>query len=334
MTIRVAINGFGRIGRNVVRAFYESAGKHDIEFVAVNDLAPAASSAFLLKHDTTHGLFSREVSHDEDHLYIDGKPIRYTSIRNPEELPWKELEVDLVLECTGVFANREGASRHLAAGASKVLVSAPCKDADKTIVFGANDSELTGNEVIVSNASCTTNCISPAVKALHKAIGIESGFITTIHSVTGNQVLVDTAHKDLRRARSGMENMIPTKTGAAIAVGLVVPELAGRLDGHAVRVPTLNVSMVDLSLVMERETTADEVSRVLKKAAEGELKGILEFCGEPFVSSDFNHNPHSSIYDSLLTKTFGRHVKMALWYDNEWGFSNRMLDTAQAMFRK
>lgn len=334
MTIRVAINGFGRIGRNVVRAFYESAEDHDIEFVAVNDLAPSSSSAFLLKHDTTHGLFSREVSHDEDHLYIDGKAIRYTSIRNPEELPWRELDVDLVFECTGVFANREGASRHLSAGASKVLVSAPCKQADKTIVFGANDSELTGDEVIVSNASCTTNCISPALKALHKAIGIESGFITTIHSVTGNQVLVDTAHKDLRRARSGMENMIPTKTGAAIAVGLVVPELSGRLDGHAVRVPTLNVSMVDLSLVMERETSADEVSEVLKKAAEGELKGILEFCGEPFVSSDFNHNPHSSIYDSLLTKTYGRHVKMALWYDNEWGFSNRMLDTAQAMFRK
>jgi glyceraldehyde 3-phosphate dehydrogenase len=333
MTIKIAINGFGRIGRNIVRAHYEDGKKHDLKFVAINDLGDAKTNAHLLKYDTAHGRFHGTVEVDGDSLVVNGDRIKVLAERDPAKLPWKTLGVDLVLECTGLFNSKEKAGAHLQAGAKKVLLSAPGgKDVDATVVFGVNDGTLKGGDTVVSNASCTTNCLAPLVKALDDAIGVESGLMTTIHAYTNDQVLTDVYHKDLRRARSASQNMIPTKTGAAAAVGLVLPHLNGKLDGYAIRVPTINVSIVDLSFVAKKSTTVDEVNAAVKKAAAGALKGILEYSTEPLVSSDFNHDPASSIFDSTLTKVSdGKLVKVSSWYDNEWGFSNRMLDTAVAM---
>jgi glyceraldehyde 3-phosphate dehydrogenase len=333
MTIKVAINGFGRIGRNIVRAHYEDGKKHDLQFIAINDLGDAKTNAHLLKYDTAHGRFNGTVEVDGDSLVVNGDRIKVLAERDPAKLPWKALGIDMVLECTGLFNSKEKASAHLKAGAKKVLLSAPGgKDVDATVVFGVNDGTLKGADTVVSNASCTTNCLAPLVKALDDAIGVESGLMTTIHAYTNDQVLTDVYHKDLRRARSASQNMIPTKTGAAAAVGLVLPHLNGKLDGYAIRVPTINVSIVDLSFVAKKSTTVEEVNAAVKKAAAGALKGILEYSTEPLVSSDFNHDPASSIFDSTLTKVSeGKLVKVSSWYDNEWGFSNRMLDTAVAM---
>ena len=332
MTIKVAINGYGRIGRNVLRAHYEGGKKNDIQIVAINDLGNAESNAHLTRYDTAHGKFPGTVVVEGDYMIVNGDKIRVFAQRNPADIPWGELGVDVVLECTGFFTTKEKASAHLKGGAKKVIISAPGgKDVDATVVFGVNQSVLKSSDTVISNASCTTNCLAPLVKPLNDTIGLESGLMTTVHAYTNDQVLTDVMHEDLRRARSATQSMIPTKTGAAVAVGLVLPELNGKLDGYAIRVPTINVSIVDLSFIAARDTTVDEVNSIMKKAADGALKGILTCNAEPLVSVDFNHNPASSNFDSTLTKVSGRLVKVSSWYDNEWGFSNRMLDTTMAL---
>ncbi|ADP97939.1 type I glyceraldehyde-3-phosphate dehydrogenase [Marinobacter adhaerens] len=329
MTIRIAINGFGRIGRNVLRALYEVNYRSQLQVVAINDLGDAETNAHLLKYDSVHGRFEADVSHDSESLTVNGDRIAITALRNPEELPWKDHRVDVVFECTGLFTKRDKAAAHLKAGARKVIISAPSPDADAMIVYGVNHETLTTNHDIISNASCTTNCLAPVVEALHKAIGIESGLMTTIHSYTNDQKLSDVYHSDLYRARSATQSMIPTKTGAAAAIGKVIPELEGKLDGLAVRVPTINVSLVDFGFIASRETTVDEVNEAIKTAAE--KNPVLGYNIEKLVSIDFNHNALSSIYDANHTRVLGRHVKVMAWYDNEWGFSNRMLDNALAL---
>ncbi|WP_151703725.1 type I glyceraldehyde-3-phosphate dehydrogenase [Nitrincola alkalilacustris] len=332
MAIRVAINGYGRIGRNILRAHYEGNKQHDIQIVAVNDLGDIEINALLTQYDTVHGRFPASVETTDTGLLVNGDPIRVLAESDPAKLPWKELGVDIVLECTGRFNSREGAARHLEAGASKVILSAPGgKGMDATVVYGINHQILKASDRIISNASCTTNCLAPLIKPLHDGIGVESGLMTTVHAYTNDQNLTDVYHKDIRRARSATMSMIPTKTGAAAAVGLVLPELNGKLDGYAIRVPTINVSMVDLSFVASRDTSVEEVNALLKEASEGGLKGVLEYSTLPLVSIDFNHTCASSIYDSTLTRVMGRLVKVCSWYDNEWGFSNRMLDTAVAL---
>jgi glyceraldehyde 3-phosphate dehydrogenase len=333
MTIRVAINGYGRIGRNILRAHYESGKKHDIAIVAINDLGNAETNAHLTRYDTAHGKFPGTVAVDGDHMVVNGDRIRVFAVRNPAEIPWGSLNVDVVLECTGLFTSKEKAGAHLKGGAKKVIISAPGgKDVDATVVYGVNHKTLKAAHTVISNASCTTNCLAPMAKVLHEKIGLVSGLMTTVHAYTNDQVLTDVYHEDLRRARSATMSMIPTKTGAAAAVGLVLPELNGKLDGFAVRVPTINVSLVDLSFIAARATTVDEVNAAIKAAADGELKGVLEYSTGPLVSIDFNHNPASSIFDATLTKVSGGTLVKALsWYDNEWGFSNRMLDTTVAL---
>ena len=333
MTIRVAINGYGRIGRNVLRAHYESGKKHDIEIVAINDLGKPETNAHLTQYDTAHGKFNGEVKVEGDYLVVNGDKIKVLAERDPSKLPWKDLNVDVVLECTGLFTSKEKASAHLAGGAKKVIISAPGgKDVDATIVYGVNQGVLKASDTVISNASCTTNCLAPLVKPLQDKIGVVNGLMTTVHAFTNDQVLTDVYHSDLRRARSATQSMIPTKTGAAAAVGLVLPELNGKLDGFAVRVPTINVSLVDLSFIAARDTTVEEVNKILKEASESkELKGILNYNDKPLVSVDFNHCPASSTFDSTLTKVSGRLVKVTSWYDNEWGFSNPMLDTTVAL---
>lgn len=332
MAIRVAINGFGRIGRNILRAIYESGREQQFEVVAVNDLGSADINAHLLQYDTAHGRFPFEVGVDGDALVVKGRAIRVLAERDPAKLPWAEHAIDVVMECTGLFTSHAKASAHLQAGAKKVLISAPGeKDVGKTVVYGVNHHTLTAADQVVSNASCTTNCLAPLAKVLNERIGIVSGVMTTIHAYTNDQVLTDVYHKDLRRARSATMSQIPTKTGAAAAVGLVLPELNGKLDGFAVRVPTINVSLVDLSFIAGRPTDKAEIDAALRAAAEGPLRGILAVSDGPLVSVDFNHRAESSIYDSTLTKVIGGTlVKVCAWYDNEWGFSNRMLDTAAA----
>ncbi len=332
MTIRVAINGYGRIGRNILRAHYEDGKKHDIQIVAINDLGDAKINAHLTKYDSAHGKFPGTVMVDGDYLVINGDKIKVCALRNPAELPWKELGVDVVLECTGLFTSKAKAGAHLIAGAKKVIISAPGdKDVDATVVYGVNHGTLKAAHTVISNASCTTNCLAPMVKALNDRIGVVNGLMTTIHAYTNDQVLTDVYHTDLRRARSATMSMIPTKTGAAAAVGLVLPGLNGKLDGFAMRVPTINVSIVDLVFVAKRATSVDEVNNAVKQAAEAELKDIIQYNKEPLVSVDFNHNPASSVFDSTLTKVSeGTLVKVCSWYDNEWGFSNRMLDTTVA----
>ena len=332
MTIKVAINGYGRIGRNVLRAHYEGGKKNDIQIVAINDLGNAESNAHLTRYDTAHGKFPGTVVVEGDYMIVNGDKIRVFAQRNPADIPWGELGVDVVLECTGFFTTKEKASAHLKGGAKKVIISAPGgKDVDATVVFGVNQSVLKSSDTVISNASCTTNCLAPLVKPLNDTIGLETGLMTTVHAYTNDQVLTDVMHEDLRRARSATQSMIPTKTGAAVAVGLVLPELNGKLDGYAIRVPTINVSVVDLSFIAARDTTVDEVNSIMQKAAEGPLKGILTYNTEPLVSVDFNHNPASSNFDATLTKVSGRRVKVSSWSDNEWGFSNRMLDTTVAL---
>ncbi|MGP6086000.1 type I glyceraldehyde-3-phosphate dehydrogenase [Antarctobacter jejuensis] len=329
MTVKVAINGFGRIGRNVLRAIIES-GRTDIEVVAINDLGPVETNAHLLQYDSVHGRFPVEVKHTDDSIDVGRGPIRVTAIRNPADLPWSD--VDVVMECTGIFTSKEACQAHLDNGASRVLISAPGKDADKTIVFGVNDNVLTADDLIVSNASCTTNCLSPVAKVLNDSIGIVKGFMTTIHSYTGDQPTLDTMHKDLYRARAAALSMIPTSTGAAKAVGLVLPELNGKLDGVAIRVPTPNVSVVDLTFEAARSTSVEEINDAIRAAADGPLKGVLGYTDKKLVSSDFNHDPHSSIFHTDQTKVMeGTMCRILTWYDNEWGFSNRMSDTAVAM---
>jgi glyceraldehyde 3-phosphate dehydrogenase len=333
MAVKVAINGYGRIGRNVLRAVYEGDRRGDIEIVAINDLGDAETNAYLTRHDSAHGPFPFEVTVDGDALIVDGDRIGVYAERNPADLPWGELGVDVVMECTGLFANKTKAQPHIDAGAKKVLISAPAgTDIDATIVYGVNQNVLKASDTVVSNASCTTNCLAPLVKPLNDAIGLVDGIMTTIHAYTNDQVLTDVYHTDLRRARSATQSMIPTKTGAAGAVGLVLPELAGKLDGFAVRVPTINVSLVDLTFRAARDTTVEEINSLLKAASEGPLKGVLAYNDGPLVSIDFNHDPASSTYDATLTKVMGGSlVKVCSWYDNEWGFSNRMIDTTLAM---
>jgi glyceraldehyde 3-phosphate dehydrogenase len=332
MTIRVAINGYGRIGRNILRAHYEDGKKHDIEIVAINDLGDPKTNAHLTRFDTAHGKFPGTVAVDGEYMVVNGDKIRVLAQRNPADLPWGELKVEVVLECTGLFTSKEKASAHLKGGAKKVIISAPGgKDVDATIVYGVNHDVLKASDTVISNASCTTNCLAPLVLPLHKELGLVNGLMTTVHAYTNDQVLTDVYHSDLRRARSATHSMIPTKTGAASAVGLVLPELNGKLDGYAIRVPTINVSIVDLSFVAARETSVEEVNGILKAASEGALKGILNFNEEPLVSVDYNHDPASSTVDAGLTKVSGSLVKVSSWYDNEWGFSNRMLDTTVAL---
>jgi glyceraldehyde 3-phosphate dehydrogenase len=335
MAIKVAINGYGRIGRNVLRALYESGRTGEIQIVAINDLGDANTNAHLTRYDTTHGKFPGTVAVEGEFMIVNGDTIRVLANRNPAELPWGELGVDVVMECTGFFTSKEKASAHLKGGAKKVIISAPGgKDVDATIVYGVNHKVLKASDTVISNASCTTNCLAPLVKPLHEKLGLLEGLMNTIHAYTNDQVLTDVYHEDLRRARSATHSMIPTKTGAAAAVGLVLPELNGKLDGFAIRVPTINVSMVDLTFTAGRATTVDEVNQILKDAAAGELKGILYVNEDPLVSVDFNHNPASSTADLTLTKVIdGRLVKVCSWYDNEWGFSNRMLDTALALMK-
>jgi glyceraldehyde 3-phosphate dehydrogenase len=333
MSIKIAINGYGRIGRNILRAIYESGRHEEIRVVAINDLGDAQTNAHLTKYDTVHGRFPGDVDVDGDSLIVNGDRIQVCAERDPSKLPWKALGVEVVHESTGLFTTKEKAGAHLKAGAKKVIISAPGgKDVDATIVYGVNHHTLTSSQSVISNASCTTNCLAPLVKPLHERIGVKRGLMTTIHAYTNDQVLSDVYHKDLRRARSATQSMIPTSTGAAAAVGLVLPELNGKLDGFAVRVPTINVSMVDLTFTATRETDKDEIDSVLKAASEQELKGVLNFNDKPLVSVDFNHDPASSTYESALTKVIdGRLVKVVSWYDNEWGFSNRMLDTTVAL---
>jgi len=332
MTIRVAINGYGRIGRNILRAHYEGGKTHDLQIVAINDLGDPKTNAHLTRHDTAHGPFNGRVEVEGDAMVVNGDRIRVLANRDPAQLPWGELGVDVVLECTGFFTTKEKASAHIKGGAKKVIISAPGgKDVDATVVYGVNHGVLKASHTVISNASCTTNCLAPLVKPLHDKVGLVNGLMTTVHAFTNDQVLTDVYHEDLRRARAAAHNMIPTKTGAAAAVGLVLPELDGRLDGYAIRVPTINVSLVDLSFIAARDTTVDEVNAIMKAASEGELAGVLGYNVDPLVSGDFNHNPLSSVFDSTLTKVSGRLVKVSSWYDNEWGFSNRMLDTTVAL---
>ncbi|MDN5863159.1 MAG: type I glyceraldehyde-3-phosphate dehydrogenase [Salinisphaera sp.] len=334
MAVKVGINGYGRIGRNTLRAIYESGRAQEIQVLAINDLGDAETNAHLTRHDTAHGPFPGTVAVDGDALVVNGDRIRVLAERNPADLPWGELGVDVVLESTGLFASREKAQAHLQAGAKKVVISAPAGKDLPTIVYGVNHQSLTADDDIISNASCTTNCLVPLVAPLHEELGLLHGLMNTVHSYTNDQVLTDVYHSDLRRARSATQSMIPTKTGAAAAVGLVLPDLAGKLDGFSVRVPTINVSLVDLTFTAARETSAEEVNAILKRASEGVLRGILEYCEAPLVSQDFNHNPASSIVDAALTKVLGGTlVKVCAWYDNEWGFSNRMLDTTLALAR-
>lgn len=332
MAIRVAINGYGRIGRNILRAHYEYGKKNNIEIVAINDMGGPETNAHLTRFDTVHGKFNGSVSVEEDYMIVNGDRIKILANRNPEELPWKSLNVDVVLECTGAFVSKEKSLAHIRSGAKKVIISAPGgEDVDATVVFGVNDCILKSSHTVISNASCTTNCLVPIVKPLNDIVGIESGLMTTIHSYTNDQVLTDVSHKDLRRARSATMSMIPTKTGAAAAVGLVLPELKGKLDGYSIRVPTINVSLVDLSFIAKKETSVKEINEILRNASQGILKGVLDFSSDYLVSVDYNHSPASSTFDSTLTKVSGRLVKVFSWYDNEWGFSNRMLDTTVAL---
>jgi glyceraldehyde 3-phosphate dehydrogenase len=335
MAIKVGINGYGRIGRNILRALYEAKRTHEIQIVAVNDLGNANTNAHLTRYDTAHGKFHGEVAVDGDSMVINGDRIKVLAERDPTKLPWGALGVDVVFECTGIFTSKAKAGAHLAGGAKRVLISAPGgADVDGTVVYGVNHDTLTSAMTVVSNASCTTNCLAPLAKVLHDSIGIASGLMTTIHSYTNDQVLTDVYHEDLRRARSATMSMIPTKTGAAAAVGLVLPQLKGKLDGFAIRVPTINVSMVDLTFTPARATTIEEINTLVKAAASGPLKGVLAYTDAPLVSIDYNHDPASSTYDASLTKIIdGKLVKVCAWYDNEWGFSNRMLDTALAWSR-
>ena len=333
MTIKVGINGYGRIGRNILRALYESKRTDEIQIVAINDLGDTSTNAHLTQYDTAHGKFPGTITIENDSMIIDGDKVRVLSERNPSKLPWGELGVDVVIESTGFFTSKAKAQAHIDGGAKKVIISAPGgSDVDATVVYGVNDKVLRSTHTVISNASCTTNCLAPVVKVLHENIGVLSGVMTTIHAYTNDQVLTDVYHTDLRRARSATMSMIPTKTGAAAAVGLVLPELNGLLDGYAVRVPTINVSMVDLSFSAARETTVKEINSLMQQASAGELKGILEYNDAPLVSVDFNHNSASSIYDAELSKVInGNLIKVVAWYDNEWGFSNRMLDTTIAL---
>ena len=335
MAIKVAINGYGRIGRNVLRALYEAGRNKEIQIVAVNDLGNAETNAYLTRYDTVHGKFPGTVEVDGNYMIVNGDKIRVFAERDPSKLPWGELGVDVVHECTGIFTSKAKASAHLAAGAKKVIISAPGgNDVDATIVYGVNHKVLKATDTVISNASCTTNCLAPLVKPLCDKIGIVNGLMTTIHSYTNDQVLTDVYHSDLRRARSATQSQIPTKTGAAAAVGLVMPELQGKLDGCAVRVPTINVSLVDLTFTAARKTSVDEVNAILRDASQGELKGILNYNDKPLVSVDFNHDPASSTFDATLTKVIdGTLIKVLAWYDNEWGFSNRMLDTTVALMK-
>ncbi|MGH8207066.1 MAG: type I glyceraldehyde-3-phosphate dehydrogenase [Steroidobacteraceae bacterium] len=335
MTVKVGINGYGRIGRNVRRALYESGKRSQIEVVAINDLGDARINAHLTRFDTTHGRFAGQVAVDGDAMVVDGDRIQVMAERDPAKLPWRRIGVDMVLECTGLFTSKAKAAKHLEAGAGKVLISAPAgEDVDATIVYGVNHNILTGKHTVVSNASCTTNCLAPLAKVLHEGVGIVAGVMTTVHAYTNDQVLTDVYHHDLRRARSATQSMIPTKTGAAAAVGLVLPQLKGRLDGFSIRVPTLNVSLVDLSFTAARATSVEEINALMRAAAGGAFQGIVSYTDALLVSVDYNHDPHSTIYDATMTKVIdGSLVKVCAWYDNEWGFSNRMLDTALAWAR-
>lgn len=329
---KIAINGFGRIGRNILRAYFERPELHDqIKIVAINDLGNVDINAHLLQFDTVHGRFNQTVTVGENSLRINDHQIQWFSERDPSNLPWGDLEVDLVCECTGVFTHRDKAALHIAGGAKKVIISAPGSNVDATVVYGINQHQLSASDTIISNASCTTNCLAPLVKPLNDAIGIESGYMTTVHAYTNDQQLSDVYHSDVYRARSATHSMIPTKTGAAVAIGDVLPELAGKLDGLAVRVPTINVSLVDLTFNAGQETSVDEVNQILKQAAQGDLNEVLSYCDQPLVSADYNHIPFSSNFDSLQTRVNGSLVKVMAWYDNEWGFSNRMLDNSLAL---
>jgi len=333
MTIKVGINGYGRIGRNILRAVYESGRSDEIQIVAINDLGDANTNAHLTQYDTAHGKFPGEISVEGDYMIVNGDKIRVLSERDPAKLPWGKLGIDVVHESTGFFASKKKASAHLVGGAKKVIISAPGgNDVDATIVYGVNHNILKASDTVISNASCTTNCLAPLVKVLHENIGVQQGTMTTIHAYTNDQVLTDVYHTDLRRARSATMSMIPTTTGAAVAVGLVLPELNGKLDGYSMRVPTINVSVVDLTIIAARETTVDEINSLMKTAADGEMRGVLAYNDKPLVSIDFNHDPASSTYDSTQTRVLGgKLVKVIAWYDNEWGFSNRMLDTTVAL---
>lgn len=333
MTIKVGINGYGRIGRNILRAVYEAGRTDEIQIVAINDLGDANTNAHLTQYDSAHGKFPGEISVYGDYMVVNGDKIRVLSERDPAKLPWGELGVDVVHESTGFFANKEKASAHIVGGAKKVIISAPGgNDVDATVVYGVNHGVLKATDTVISNASCTTNCLAPIAKVLHESIGIEQGMMTTIHAYTNDQVLTDVYHSDLRRARSATMSMIPTKTGAAAAVGLVLPELNGKLDGYSMRVPTINVSVIDLSFTAKRDTSIEEIDSLIKAAADGEMRGVLAYNDKPLVSIDFNHDPASSTYDATLTRVMGgKLVKVIAWYDNEWGFSNRMLDTTIAL---
>ena len=330
MSIRIAINGYGRIGRNILRAHYEKKSQKNNQIVAINDLGDVNTNVHLTRYDTTHGKFPGDVSVAGKDMVINGDKIRFFSERYPKKLPWKELNIDIVFECTGLFTSKEKASAHLDAGAKKVIISAPATGVDATVVYGVNDHILQATDTVISNASCTTNCLAAVVKPLHDAVGIISGLMNTVHAFTNDQSLLDVYHSDLRRARSATQSIIPTKTGAASAVGLVLPELNGKLDGFAVRVPTINVSLVDLTFEAKRHTTVDEINNIIRKAANGSMKGVLAINEEELVSSDFNHHSASAIFDTFGTKVIGNLVKVLAWYDNEWGFSNRMLDVAVA----
>lgn len=334
MTIRIAINGYGRIGRNILRAHYEKKTHPDIQIVAINDLGDVNTNVHLTRYDSTHGKFPGEVTFSGKEMIVNGDKIRVVAERDPKKLPWKELNVDVVFECTGLFTSKEKAMAHLEAGAKKVIISAPATGVDATIVYGVNDQSLKATDTVISNASCTTNCLATVVKPLHDAIGVESGLMNTVHAFTNDQSLLDVYHSDLRRARSATQSIIPTKTGAASAVGLVLPDLNGKLDGFAVRVPTINVSLVDLTFEAKRNTSVEEVNEVVRKAAAGPMRGVLDFNQEQLVSIDFNHNPASAIFDTVGTRVIGNLVKILAWYDNEWGFSNRMLDVASVWMQK
>lgn len=332
--LNIAINGFGRIGRNIVRAYYERPELYQkIKIVAINDLGDSSINAHLLQFDSVHGYFHKIVTHDEHSLTVENNKILCFSERDPSKLPWKEHKIDLVCECTGLFTDKQSAAKHITAGAKKVLISAPGKNVDATVVYGINDQSLKSTDKIISNASCTTNCLAPIAKPLNDSLGIETGLMTTIHAYTNDQQLSDSYHSDVYRARSATMSMIPTKTGAASAISEVIPELIGKLDGMAVRVPTINVSLVDFSFNATRETSKEEVNTIIKDAAENSLQGILNYSDKPLVSIDYNHNPHSSNFDSLQTKVKGSLVKVMSWYDNEWGFCNRMLDNINAIFK-
>lgn len=333
MAYKIAINGYGRIGRNILRAFYESERRRDLKIVAINDLGDVNTNAHLTKYDSVHGRFTADVSVGKEELMIDSDKIKVFSVKNPEELPWKELGIDLVLECTGLFTSKEKSKAHLKAGAKKVLISAPAGNDVKTIVFGVNENIITKEDKIISNASCTTNCLAPIVKVLNDAIGVEHGLMVTVHSYTNDQNLTDSYHKDLYRARAAMQSMIPTKTGAVAAIGLVLPELNGKLDGYAIRVPTINVSVIDFTFDVKKSVSISQVNAVMKEAAESKMKSVLGYNDEPLVSIDFNHNSHSSVFDAGQTRIIDKLVKVVAWYDNECGFSNRMLDVASTVLK-